>query len=314
MTRTLPFLVSILLGLDLAVAQSLGKGKENHPKITTYQCTKKNGCKKQDSYSKCSRRQLFAVPSHALNHSSPQELPNKQKLTPNFPIVVLDSAMHPIYQKKHPSLGCGDWGSAPNKTVCPDAKTCNDNCVMDAISDYSAYGVKTSGSNLYLDMLRDSDLSTISPRAYLLDGDQHKYDLLKLTGYEFTFDVDVSKLPCGMNAALYLGEMDKYGGRSYLNKGGAEYGSGYCDAQCYTFPFAEGVVCLPFPFPIQAPFSNLHILTSSQGQHRRKRRLLQRTRHLGSQPPRHRTRAPSMQHHRLLRLHRRQLRFRRRVR
>lgn len=152
--------------------------------------------------------------------------------------------MHPIYQKKNPSLGCGDWGSAPNKTVCPDAKTCNENCVMDAISDYSAYGVKTSGSNLYLDMLRDNDLSTISPRAYLLDGDQHKYDLLKLTGYEFTFDVDVSKLPCGMNGALYLGEMDKYGGRSYLNKGGAEYGSGYCDAQCYTFPFVEGVVCL----------------------------------------------------------------------
>ena len=118
---------------------------------------------------------------------------------------------------------------------------------MDAISDYSAYGVKTSGSSLYLDMLRD-DLSTISPRAYLLDGDQHKYDLLKLTGYEFSFDADVSKLPCGMNSALYLGEMDKYGGRSYLNKGGAEYGSGYCDAQCYTFPFVEGVVSLPsFP-------------------------------------------------------------------
>jgi len=216
MTRTLPFLVSLLLGLDLVVAQSLGKGKEVHPAITTYQCTKKKGCKKQTSY------------------------------------IVLDSAMHPIYQKKNPSLGCGDWGSAPNKTVCPDAKKCNENCVMDAISDYSQYGVKTAGSNLYLDMIRD-DGSTISPRAYLLDGDQHKYDLLKLTGYEFTFDVDVSKLPCGMNGALYLGEMDKYGGRSHLNKGGAEYGSGYCDAQCYTFPFLEGVVSPTHPILHQQP-------------------------------------------------------------
>jgi len=149
--------------------------------------------------------------------------------------------MHPIYQKNNPTLGCGDWGNAPNATVCPDAKTCAKNCVMDPISDYSKYGVETHGDSLYLDMLKDSDLSTISPRAYLLDSDQHKYDLIKLTGKEFTFDIDASKLPCGMNSALYFSEMHKYGGPSSLNKGGAEHGSGYCDAQCYTFPFVNGV-------------------------------------------------------------------------
>ncbi|KAH6721958.1 concanavalin A-like lectin/glucanase domain-containing protein [Leptodontidium sp. MPI-SDFR-AT-0119] len=205
MTRTLPFLASFLLFLDHVTAQSLsGKGKEVHPKLDIYTCTKRGGCKKQTSY------------------------------------IVLDSAMHPIYQKDNPSLGCGDWGSAPNKTVCPDAKTCNQNCVIDQISDYSAYGVKTKGSSLYLDMLRD-DLSTISPRAYLMDSDQHKYDMIQLTGNEFTFDVDVSKLPCGMNGALYMSEMNKYGGKNSLNKGGAELGNGYCDAQCYTFPFVDGV-------------------------------------------------------------------------
>ena len=31
---------------------------------------------------------------------------------------------------------------------------------------------------------------------------------------EFTFDVDVSQLPCGLNGALYFVEMDKDGGKS----------------------------------------------------------------------------------------------------
>jgi len=51
---------------------------------------------------------------------------------------------------------------------------------------------------------------------------------------EFTFDVDVSNLPCGLNGALYFVEMDADGGLSKfpLNKAGAKYGTGYCDAQC----------------------------------------------------------------------------------
>ena len=31
---------------------------------------------------------------------------------------------------------------------------------------------------------------------------------------EFTFDVDVSQLPCGLNGALYFVEMDEDGGAS----------------------------------------------------------------------------------------------------
>ena len=31
---------------------------------------------------------------------------------------------------------------------------------------------------------------------------------------EFTFDVDVSQLPCGLNGALYFVEMDEDGGKS----------------------------------------------------------------------------------------------------
>jgi len=44
--------------------------------------------------------------------------------------------------------------------------------------------------------------------------------------------VDVSKVPCGVNGALYFSEMSVDGGASDLNTAGAKYGTGYCDAQC----------------------------------------------------------------------------------
>jgi hypothetical protein len=59
--------------------------------------------------------------------------------------------------------------------------------------------------------------------------------MFKFTGnQEFTFDVDLSNLPCGFNGALYFVSMDADGGMSKYstNKAGAKYGTGYCDAQC----------------------------------------------------------------------------------
>ena len=157
--------------------------------------------------------------------------------------IVIDEDLHPKYQKANPSLSCGSWGAPPNATVCPTAEACAANCVIESLSraQYEARGVKTKGSALYLDMLKDSDLSSLSPRVYLLDSNKKEYDMLKLTGQEMAFTVDSSKLPCGMNGALYLSEMQKNGGTSPLNKVGAVRGGGYCDAQCFTFPFLEGV-------------------------------------------------------------------------
>lgn len=58
--------------------------------------------------------------------------------------------------------------------------------------------------------------------------------MFNLTNSEFSFDVDVSKLPCGLNGALYFTSMDADGGLSKYagNKAGAKYGTGYCDSQC----------------------------------------------------------------------------------
>jgi len=200
--------LSVLLASSLigfAAAQKPGAAPEVHPKLTTWECTASDGCVAKDT------------------------------------AVVIDALSHWVHQKDDQSLGCGNWGSGPNATVCPDQETCQENCIMEGVSDYESYGVYTDGGSLKMRLLRD-DGSVSSPRLYLLSPDEKSYEMLQLTGKEFSFDVDVSKLPCGMNGALYLSEMDKHGGQSKLNTGGAAYGTGYCDAQCFTTPFINGVV------------------------------------------------------------------------
>lgn len=199
-------MLALSLFLGVVGAQSVAvSSPEVHPKLQTYKCTKRGGCVAQTSS------------------------------------LVLDSGTHPTYQVADPSLGCGSWGSAPNITVCPDATACAENCVMEGISNYTSYGITTSNSDLYMSMLSPTG-AELSPRVYLLDEEGKDYEMLQLTGGELAFDVDVSKLPCGMNGALYLSEMDQAGGRNTLNPGGASYGTGYCDAQCFVSPFLNGVV------------------------------------------------------------------------
>ncbi|KAL1864066.1 hypothetical protein VTK73DRAFT_6195 [Phialemonium thermophilum] len=69
--------------------------------------------------------------------------------------------------------------------------------------------------------------------------------MFRLLNREFTFDVDVSELPCGLNGAVYFSQMDEDGGaaRFPTNKAGARYGTGYCDSQCPTdIKFINGEV------------------------------------------------------------------------
>jgi cellulose 1,4-beta-cellobiosidase len=92
----------------------------------------------------------------------------------------------------------------------------------------------SSGSSLKLKFVTHGPYSTnIGSRLYLLDSES-EYKIFKLKNKEFTFDVDVSQLPCGLNGALYFVEMDADGGMSKYsgNKAGAKFGTGYCDAQC----------------------------------------------------------------------------------
>ena len=87
--------------------------------------------------------------------------------------------------------------------------------------------------------------TNIGSRVYLLDEDDSTYELYKLKNQEFTFDVDMSQLPCGLNGAVYLVEMDADGGMAKFptNKAGAKFGTGYCDSQCpHDIKFINGQV------------------------------------------------------------------------
>ena len=61
-----------------------------------------------------------------------------------------------------------------------------------------------------------------------------KYQTFNLKNQEFTFTVDMSQLPCGLNGALYFSQMDADGGQARFptNKAGTKFGTGYCDSQC----------------------------------------------------------------------------------
>ncbi|KDR74807.1 hypothetical protein GALMADRAFT_141140 [Galerina marginata CBS 339.88] len=145
--------------------------------------------------------------------------------------VVLDSN----WRWLHSTAGATNCytGNTWDPTLCPDATTCAKNCALDG-ADYSGtYGISTSGNALTLKFVTTSAQKNIGSRVYLM-ASPTQYQIFKLLNQEFTFDVDVSNLPCGLNGALYFSQMDADGGIAKFpsNKAGAKYGTGYCDSQC----------------------------------------------------------------------------------
>ncbi|KAF9001244.1 family 7 glycoside hydrolase [Hymenopellis radicata] len=124
-------------------------------------------------------------------------------------------------------------GNEWNTTTCPDNAACAKNCALDGADYKGTYGISASGNALTLKFVTTSQQKNIGSRVYLMQ-DQDNYQMFSLKNQEFTFDVDVSQLPCGLNGAVYFVSMDKDGGKSKFstNKAGARYGTGYCDSQC----------------------------------------------------------------------------------
>ncbi|KUI65264.1 putative endo-beta-1,4-glucanase celB [Cytospora mali] len=190
------------------VAQQIGHAiPEKHPKLITYRCTERGGCVQRDT------------------------------------AVVLDEFYRKIHEVNDTTVSCGTWAGL-NTSLCPDAGACAKNCAVEGV-DYAANGVQTDGDALVMNQFVKAPNGTYlsaGPRAYLLDVGGKDYELFQLLNMEITFDVDVSKLVCGMNGALYLTEMEANGGRSRtLNPAGAAYGTGYCDAQCPKLAWINGV-------------------------------------------------------------------------
>lgn len=180
-----------------AIAQQVGTNQaEVHPSYPSKTCTKAGGCITQ---------------------------PTK---------VVVDANWRWTH-KVGTSTNCYT-GNTWDTSICPDPATCTKNCAIEGADYQGTYGVTASGSDLSLRLVTRGPYSTnIGSRLYMLENDT-QYKMFKLLNQEFTFDVDVSQLPCGTNGALYFVQMDADGGKSKYagNTAGAAYGTGYCDAQC----------------------------------------------------------------------------------
>ncbi|KAI3551319.1 glycosyl hydrolase family 7 [Colletotrichum filicis] len=200
----LSILSATLLLASLVSGQAPGNSTDEHPKIETFRCTVKDGCQKKTNY------------------------------------LVVDSSQHQI--KTSSGVSCLTGNNPPNSTACTTPEECATNCHIQGIADYSTKGVTTHGTDIRLTMF-NADKQKVSPRIYLLEENKQRYEMIQLTGSEFSFDVDMVNLPCGMNSALYLSEMLPDGGKntSSLNKLGPAWGTGYCDAQCFKTSFINGV-------------------------------------------------------------------------
>jgi cellulose 1,4-beta-cellobiosidase len=142
-----------------------------------------------------------------------------------------------------------------NSTLCPDVATCAKNYAVEGV-DYASYGIQTSGSSLTLNLFKQKNNTTTqsSPKVYLLANDP-TYDILHLLNKELTFDINVSRVPCVINGALYLSEISANGDASDLNTAGAKYGTGYYDAQCPVNNFVKGVVSSTLAFRSAFPLT-----------------------------------------------------------
>jgi cellulose 1,4-beta-cellobiosidase len=179
-----------------ASAQLVGSNSaETHPPLTTQTCTK-SGCTDEDT------------------------------------TIVLDANWRWLY-KEGTSTNCYK-GNEWDETICSDPKTCASSCALDGADYTGTYGITAEADSVSLKLVTKGPYSTnIGSRVYVMETDE-KYKAYKLLNQEFTFDVDVSTLDCGLNGALYFVDMETDGGmkRFPANKAGAKYGTGYCDAQC----------------------------------------------------------------------------------
>lgn len=149
-------------------------------------------------------------------------------------------------------------GNVWDETECPSteegAVQCTADCSLEGATYEESYGITSQDDSLTLAFVTKSspgdgsalmkghkrgesvteELTNVGSRTYLMSSDEDKYQMFYLKNREFSFDVDASNLPCGLNGALYFVEMAEDGGMSDYdgNNAGAKFGTGYCDAQC----------------------------------------------------------------------------------
>ncbi|KAH9820042.1 family 7 glycoside hydrolase [Melampsora americana] len=157
--------------------------------------------------------------------------------------VTADVSYREIHSRKDPKKLClkdKRWDSR----LCSNQDECLKNCEINGILNYTertgVTNFNSAENSINLKLVVSEDKKTkkkkIGSRVFHLDQHGH-YVMYKLKGKEISFDVDLSRLGCGLNGAFYLSEMDINGGsknQSFMNSNhsGSYYGTGYCDAQC----------------------------------------------------------------------------------
>lgn len=127
--------------------------------------------------------------------------------------------------------------SAQSFTADLDIKTCTTEggcktekkrVALDSTSLATKSLIESSGDTLKLSYKHGVG----GPRVYMIEEEgKNENKLFMLNGHEFTFDVELSTMKCGFNAALYFVGMTP-------NSGEADKGVKYCDAQA-----VAGVFC-----------------------------------------------------------------------
>ncbi|KAG7443257.1 concanavalin A-like lectin/glucanase [Guyanagaster necrorhizus] len=124
---------------------------------------------------------------------------------------------------------CSDGGSCImqskswDATLCLNIDTCTANCALDGIDYSDTCGILTSSNALTLNFVIYRVNINVESHVYLLDNESI-YHFFNIKNKEFTFDIDISNLPCRLNRAL--GKM-----RFSTNIAGIAYGLSYCDTQ-----------------------------------------------------------------------------------
>lgn len=165
--------------------------------------------------------------------------------------IVFDANSRDLMLADKKTSCMNSTGSGFNTTICSSPETCAQKCGWGSVN-YATNGIQTNLTdnsitlNLKTPDPTGKNASYTGPRVYLLSENKDKYQMFQLKNQEFTYDVDVSMLPCGANGALYFIAMPEDGGVKGIkgnNTAGASFGTGYCDAQCsLNEKFVNGLV------------------------------------------------------------------------
>eukprot|EP00931_Biecheleriopsis_adriatica_P005067 TRINITY_DN10662_c0_g1_i1.p1 TRINITY_DN10662_c0_g1~~TRINITY_DN10662_c0_g1_i1.p1 ORF type:complete len:528 (-),score=116.41 TRINITY_DN10662_c0_g1_i1:295-1878(-) len=158
---------------------------------------------------------------------------NGKKDVPQF--VVMDSKWRWLHNSKFKSCGSGAASTAMDMERCY-LQGLNSAMYRDTYGIHVGMPNNRAVTLRYATKGKDAPDPNYGTRVYLTDGEG--YTMFKPLGGEISFNVDVSKVPAGMNAAVYLVSMDRLGNLNTVNPSGVintagwKRGVGYCDAQC----------------------------------------------------------------------------------